>query len=367
MKRLKIILILLLTAGILSGQNKNKEILNCSKCHECAIPTKDNPCLKKCPRELMNIVYHMPISIPKVLIIDNFKSEPNHYPPVKFSHQTHAEMSAMSGSCQMCHHYNPVGAIIGCKECHEIERKRTDLTKIDLKGAYHVQCMNCHRSWSNQIECNTCHNQSDKKDKNTPGKQVHSQVNKPVVKVYETQYAKGKLVTFYHDEHTNKFGFECSSCHTDQGCIQCHKKMNGTPVKKFTLNEMHNKCSRCHNVQDNCAKCHMDKKKNPFDHYTRTGWQLNQFHAKLACLKCHIEKGKFAKLNNECSACHAKWTSANFKHGITGLILNETHAANDCENCHIDKNYKNPVCTNCHEAAYKYPDKKPGTLVKKKA
>ena len=367
MRFVKFLIILVLINGVVFAQGKKKEILDCKSCHDCAIPTKDNPCLKKCPRELMSVVYHMPLSIPKVLIIDNFKSEPNHYPPVKFSHQTHAEMSSMSGSCQMCHHYNPAGAIMACKKCHEIERKRTDLSKIDLKGAYHVQCMNCHRSWNNQIECNTCHNQPAVKDKKAASKAVHPLMKKPTVKVYETKAAKGKLVTFSHDEHTSTFGLDCVKCHNNDACAKCHKKNAAPTNMQMSTDDKHKKCSKCHTVKENCIKCHSDQKKGPFNHFTRTGWQLNQFHAKISCMQCHVEKGKFSKLNRECTSCHSKWTPENFKHSKTGLTLDETHAANECETCHVEKNFTKPVCTNCHEADYKYPDKKPGKLLKKKA
>lgn len=365
MKYLKILFLLALLHPVLYGQTKSNEILNCQKCHDCAIPTKDNTCLKKCPRELMNVVYHMPLSIPRVLIIDEFKSEPNHYPPVKFSHQAHAEMASMSGSCQTCHHYNSAGTILSCKKCHEVERKRTDISKIDLKGAYHVQCMSCHRSWSNKVECVTCHNQPEKNTADL-GKAVHPTMKRPAVKTYETKYNKGKFVTFYHDEHTNVFGLDCVKCHTNESCAKCHKKTTVPKEKENSVTEKHRPCSKCHSVQDNCTKCHSDQKKARFSHLTRTGWQLNQFHAKLNCQKCHIEKGKFTKLNSECSSCHAKWTEQNFDHKKTGFQLDETHAANECANCHVQKNYKNPVCTNCHDENYKYPDKKPGKALKRK-
>jgi hypothetical protein len=298
--------------------------------------------------------------------MDNFKTGPNLYPPVKFSHQTHAEMADMSGSCQMCHHYNPVGPILGCKECHSVERKRSDVSKIDLKGALHVRCMNCHRSFTNSVECNTCHKQNDKAASSSKKVAHPTTVKRPTVLSYETKSNKGKLVTFYHDEHVSTFGLDCVKCHTDDGCAKCHKKSTVPTSTKPQLEQKHAKCAKCHSVQDNCSMCHSDSKKGPFNHMERTGWQLNQFHVKLACQKCHTDKGKFVKLNNECSNCHTKWTAETFDHKITGLQLDETHAQNECESCHVEKNFSKPVCSNCHEANYKYPDKKPGKVIKKK-
>ena len=54
----------------------------------------------------------------------------------------------MGGGCENCHHYNTSGPILKCSSCHESSRKREDVSIPDLKGAYHRQCMDCHREWS---------------------------------------------------------------------------------------------------------------------------------------------------------------------------------------------------------------------------
>lgn len=364
MRHLKILILVILFSQLAYAQEKSAAVSGCKQCHETNIPTKDNPRLKKCPRDLMETVHRSPSQGPNVIMMDNFKTGPNLYPPVRFSHKTHAEMADMSGSCQMCHHYNPVGPILSCKECHSAERKRSDVSKIDLKGAYHVRCMNCHRSFTNQVECNTCHKQNEKKSAAAAKKTTHMEVKRPVVLTYETKYNKGKLVTFYHDEHVSTFGLDCVQCHTDDGCVKCHRKSTVPANMKPAMEQKHSKCSKCHSVKDNCSMCHTDQKKGPFDHKVRTGWELNKFHVKLSCSKCHTGKGQFTKLNSECSSCHSKWTAETFDHKITGLQLDETHAPNECDVCHTEKNFKKPVCSNCHEN-YNYPDKKPGKLIKK--
>ncbi len=364
MKYIKILLILLLVQQVSFGQAKKTGTVNCLECHETNIPTKDNPRLKKCPRDQMEIIHRSPSSGPKVLLLDDVKKSNKMYPAVRFSHQGHAEMADMSGSCQMCHHYNPVGPILACKECHSPERKRSDISKIDLEGAYHVRCMNCHRTFEQKVECNTCHKQNLKGNKSTSTKPVHPEmVKRPVVLTFETKYNSGKIVTFNHDEHITTFGLDCVKCHTDEGCAKCHSKNTVPAQTKQSLQDKHNKCSKCHDVKNNCQFCHADQKRGLFDHQTVAGWKLNRFHVKLSCDKCHTEKGKFSKLNTECSSCHTKWTQENFDHKITGLQLDENHQANECETCHVEKDFSKPVCTNCHEN-YKYPEKKPGKLIK---
>ncbi len=89
--------------------------------------------------------------------MDEFKGISDLYDPVNFSHRAHAEMSGISGGCKMCHHYNPPGKIVNCEYCHEKERNRTDITKPDLKGAYHRQCIDCHKQWNKSTDCIQCH------------------------------------------------------------------------------------------------------------------------------------------------------------------------------------------------------------------
>ena len=55
-----------------------------------------------------------------------------------------------------------LGPILKCSSCHESSRKREDVSIPDLKGAYHRQCMDCHREWSHETGCNSCH--TPKKD-----------------------------------------------------------------------------------------------------------------------------------------------------------------------------------------------------------
>ena len=350
------------------AQNNHPAIpaeLKCITCHLTDTPTKDQPSLVKCPRTMIK-GYHSVDEGPVSIVLDEIS---NKYGPVKFSHRTHAEMAELGDGCYGCHHYNQARPILQCKECHSTSRVRTDLSKPDLKGARHRQCVDCHLQWSHKSECNSCHAK-----KTADGSGVKSGERTPFPKVtippkmvYETNSVKGKVVTFFHGDHAQRFGLKCVDCHQQQPCAGCHdvKKIaaNTASVKREkrsgSMEDLHKPCFTCH-ATDKCSSCHMDKPMDAFDHARSTGWVLNRFHARLNCQQCHGKSGKFAKPNPGCESCHKNWQKK-FDHKKTGLVLNESHAALDCDNCHTDKNFvTRPSCAACHQDKT-YPKDKPGT------
>lgn len=357
------------------GKNHSMLNINCKSCHVCEVPTKDDPCLVACPREKYITVFQKPEQTPEVIVIDQLSDR---YGPVYFSHKIHAQMSEMSGSCQACHHFNTLGPILKCNSCHESSRKREDIRLPDLKGAYHRQCMDCHREWSHETGCNSCHelkkNLKDTKQEEVNRKiagKEHPVVVQPMRLVYQTNSDKGKMVTFYHDDHSKLFGISCTTCHKQESCTKCHdvsRKSNGklkVVSTKKTFEEQHKNCISCHSKNETCSKCHSDKVLEPFDHAKKTGWALGKYHTKLSCTKCHGSNLPFKKVSNKCSSCHRDWSNENFKHSVTGLQLDETHLGLSCEDCHLESNFAvKPSCANCHEG-YVYPKVKPGKLVKK--
>ncbi len=345
--------------------------VSCKTCHTCDVPTKENPCLVDCPRFDMITVQQSPDEGPNVVTMDKLSGD---YLPVIFSHRVHAEMSEMSGGCAGCHHYNTAGPIQPCQNCHEAKRKRDDISKPDLKGAYHRQCMDCHREWSHSTDCNSCH---ELKSKNTSADQQkkinkisekkHPKVEEPTKVVYKTNSNKGKMVTFFHNQHTKLFSIDCVSCHKNESCIKCHDLQKSSQKNKLSstasFNEKHQKCFTCHK-NDSCTKCHSDKEMQPFNHAASAGWALNRFHENLTCQKCHGNTNEFKKLNTACASCHNNFVSGKFDHKITGLKLDEIHSENSCEDCHLENNFAaKPSCDNCHEG-FSYPNKIPGAKVK---
>lgn len=371
-----LLLISLLSPRLVSQSNNHNHLdFNCKTCHQCEVPTKDDPCLIACPRFSMTKEYPSPDSVTNVIVIDKLEEK---YTPVIFTHKLHAQMSEMTGDCLGCHHYNTLGPILSCNDCHPQNRKREIVRLPDLKGAYHQKCLNCHRQWSRRTECTSCHQEKDKIKSLTVVEpelktKSHPPVKVPTKIIYQTAFDKGNLVTFYHNDHSKQFGLDCVSCHKNENCIRCHdiektgNIKNGfydTPVKvTFPEEERHKRCFNCHR-EDKCTLCHNKVEKKPFDHQTRTGWELNRYHKDLSCRKCHQSGTDYSKVRKECNSCHFDWNSESFDHKITGLMLDEYHIENSCEDCHTNRNFSNnPVCNDCHDEK-KFPEDKPGKLIK---
>jgi hypothetical protein len=346
----------------------------CQTCHACAKPTKTDPCLVKCPRSHI-LPGHKPEEAgPDVLTMGDITSQ---YGPVLFAHKAHSQMSEMSGGCYGCHHYNSTSmAILSCKECHPKSRARADLSMPDLKGAYHRQCMDCHRQWTHSTDCNGCHlkrpaGQTDAEALRAreSASKSHPKVGRPTKVDYETRNQNGTFVSFFHDDHATRFGLQCADCHQQEGCVRCHdvSKNNGQgngvrEVKtQRSMEQLHEPCFSCH-ASDKCEGCHVSAPMKAFDHARSAGWALNRFHRELSCQKCHGQKKRFTKLDTKCSTCHKGFTPGKFRHQITGLRLDETHSGLECETCHIDMDFgKSPSCTGCHDDK-SYPAQRPGTL-----
>ncbi|MBM2815082.1 MAG: hypothetical protein HW421_1844 [Ignavibacteria bacterium] len=370
---------------VIKPDNKNQNklhakcTLNCKTCHYCEYPTKKNPCLIYCPRDGMVTVFHTPEECPEVITLDEMSVR---FGAVVFSHKIHAEMSQMSNGCQGCHHYNTTGPVLACRKCHEQTRIRKDLNKVDLKGAYHRQCMTCHRQWSHTTDCNFCHiskvpNHKQKiqeKIIQISGKE-HPKTVEPNKLVFETSYKKGKFVTFYHEDHIKVFNVACNKCHWDENCITCHdpnnKLTHGAKGKnisiktKKTFDEHHAPCNNCHK-QDHCNVCHNDKELEAWDHFKVTKFELKPHHDKLACTKCHERTSKFQKLNSDCNSCHKNFKPGKFNHNVVALKLSDNHADLACESCHVKSRFKDkPVCKECHDDK-EFPKSLPGEKIAKK-
>src|SRR5205807_8299079 len=120
-----------------------------------------------------------------------------------------------------------------CRTCHE--PRRVDLHQPGLKGAYHRQCLNCHREWAHANDCEVCH-----KPRGTSllanGKtltpddimgRMHPPLREPDVKLIKANFtpADGENVVFRHKEHINAYGIKCVTCHkAEDSSARCHEK-----------------------------------------------------------------------------------------------------------------------------------------------
>jgi len=360
-----VILVVLIHHSLIAQSASSRET-GCKECHECEIPTKLNPCLKKCPRGQMITVRHSADAGPVDVTLNSVTGSPDVYQPVQFAHRAHAKMSEMSGGCVQCHHYNLTGAVLACRTCHAVNTasKNADLSKPGLKGAYHRQCVNCHRESGLDTKCDGACHHAKSATATTPNDVRMQRTDVHVVKpdrfVFESGNADAKTVTFYHSDHTDRFGLACSSCHTNERCSKCHRGQGASTKPIEHLEGGHDRCSACHSVTENCQMCHDTKPLARFNHAQKTRFDLGRFHSTFACTRCHKENSNYKGLSAACAACHAGWKPGTFDHVVTGIQLSENHVALDCESCHLESNFaKKPACNTCHDDK-SYPAAIPG-------
>ena len=287
---------------------------------------------------------------PDVVLMDQLTKIEGLYEPVPFDHKGHAHMAQIQGGCTLCHHRSPedpetrvaAAAVSGgtkdqaeaskhpaCRTCHDV--KRTDNRVPGLKGAYHQQCLNCHREWTGDNNCVICHkplNGSTLTQIRTPTPEeilgrMHEPVKEPEIKHFIARFipADGKNVTFRHKEHTERFGFQCVTCHREKDtCASCHSpERRGERAKKVEIDrdwhQAHQRCAACHRRQEQtCNHCHYKDDQTPppaFEH-SITGQLLDSDHATLKCAQCHgdrgarVVRGQPVKMPPTCggAACH---------------------------------------------------------------
>ena len=339
---------------------------DCSPCHRTSNPSADDLLpAAKCRRSRTNEnLDEATPEQPEVVIMDQLTDL---YVPVVFPHKLHAGMEAIGSGCSACHHHGEEGKIVTCRTCHEKTNDPGNLQRPGLKGAYHRQCLACHREWSHDTDCIFCHAKrgaiagAESKGNADPtditGK-LHPNVAVPDKTVYPTpEQEAGSMVTFHHKDHVELFGKHCADCHQKENCSRCH---DSAGPQKHVRQDSHEDCVKCHDTSDNCAKCHKDHETGTFDHNKSTVFEPKDFHKQLACTKCHKE-GKFALGKKNCKDCHeANWfPSKDFDHTKTGLVFSEAHKDNECEACHPNGLGEAPDCSACHDDR-KYPKDQPG-------
>ncbi len=112
------------------------------------------------------------------------------YGPVDFDHKAHVAMADCSDchhhttgtkqiddNCIRCHATNGEADTVACSECHDAHpfsagglkrMENPDLYHIDkpgLKGAYHVNCVGCHKEMEAPSGCQDCHKMTEAGEK----------------------------------------------------------------------------------------------------------------------------------------------------------------------------------------------------------
>ncbi len=354
----------------------------CACCHTCDRPTPENACLPPCGRDPG--LYMRGQKGPDIVILDELQEA---YLPVPFDHKGHADMAEMTRGCVVCHHYTPEGQQHpACKTCHDVAAKGTDIHKPGLKGAYHRQCLNCHKDWIDPSDCGICHRRRtsgprirDEVVTSTDDilKRMECPIREPQTEFYgaETKEGAKSTVIFRHWEHVHKFDLRCAECHHEDNCRRCHKGKDEEEQPR-TVREHHQPCLHCHEANMNngtteidgkCRRCHYQEGQptiKPFEHED-TGWVLSEYHGGVSCRKCH-PSAPFAKASKNCNDCHSAWEPDSFDHLVSGQVLDENHKEIDCADCHADRKFDLPPrCDECHEEedGIKFPEQRPGPVV----
>lgn len=285
-----------------------------------------------------------------------------HYGPVSFDHGLHMRMSDFEKGCASCHHdISPEGRVLSCRVCHSPTVAHEDGPLLGLRGAYHRQCLGCHRDWSHENACGFCH---------MPAMGIHSPAATKVRKqaplqhtpakdtyVYETRFEPLPVATFHHADHATKFGLSCVDCHHGASCSDCH----GGGSVSYAMDHRMGTCFRCHDWKK-CVACHDREPKQRFDHAATSGWPLGPAHRQIGCTSCHDPDHRFdAPTANRCRACHRVGRGGEFDHTALGVTLYGNHASFDCVQCHRGRLHigKTADCAACH-VDRTFPEDLPG-------
>lgn len=113
-----------------------------------------------------------------------------YYAPVEFDHQMHVDLAE---DCSVCHHHTTgTGTLdpycgrchkdyqeqaqVACQDCHLVNpfsadainrmsaENRYHVDVYGLKGAYHRNCIDCHREMDGPTGCQDCHPRTEKGD-----------------------------------------------------------------------------------------------------------------------------------------------------------------------------------------------------------
>jgi len=179
----------------------------------------------------------------------------------RFDHTAHSGRA----SCSRCHHVYEDGEKVPgevsmgkkCSDCHKVGKG-----KLQLKYAYHTQCIGCHMERDKgPVLCSNCHESSTRR-------------------IDEEVYARSAerpAALFTHKSHVRSEKHKestCSKCHhtyqknkmlssriLGQECSDCHLKEKRGYQKKLSLrNAYHQMCIDCHQQENSgplaCGECH---------------------------------------------------------------------------------------------------------------
>ncbi len=232
---------------------------------------------------------------------------------IKFSHKVHGDAKVQ---CATCHKGIEISTLVSSR------------LKLSMKD-----CLDCHaqthvgNSLISTNSCNVCHTDINKQWK-------------PESHKADWKLLHGRAAGFRGD----KLADNCSLCHTQQSCSQCHKAEAPANHTNFWRERGHgitadldrSTCKVCHN-ENTCIRCHQSTP--PASHH-------GNFESQH-CQGCHLPLK-----DNGCIACHRNTNSHLAAPRLPNTKVHTNATASDCRTCHFGLKLQHidngDNCLSCH-------------------
>ncbi len=322
-------------------------------------------------------------------------------PVARFDH--HRAGYALEGkhaslACQTCHQPSRISATmagtIGVKDLSRtwlgLPPKCNGCHADEHRGQLPSDCERCHNPvrWQDGAQFN-----HDRARFNLSGAHVrvacqkcHAKVDdpKPYTKYREISFAD--CIPCHNDPHRGAFRQSCQKCHTTVAwkALQISASFNHSttgyplegkhqsltcgvchPTSNFRSPVAHRRCVDCHRKDPHrgqfaqradgadCGTCHKVEGFKPSTftaaEHSKTRFALEDKHAGIACVKCHVPMGEetaYRFRSDACSVCHTDVHNGQFR---------AAPYENRCESCHSVKGFRATTYTPARHAKSRFP------------
>lgn len=408
-----------LSPGDLTRAHEQLEgLTNCTQCHVLGKKVTNEKCLD-CHKEIRNLIdskrgYHASAEVKgKDCFVCHSEHHGKNFQITRFDQENFDHK--LTGYVLEGKH-----AKINCKDCHKPEFVQKKITRKKSAGTFlglQTSCLTCHEDFHQQSlspDCASCHGFDafrpapgfDHQKTAFPLRGKHQQAD--CAKCHREEERNGKKIQHFtnvafanctachEDVHKNKFGQDCTTCHSENSfhqvaslpdfnhnrtgfpltgkhqtvdCRLCHKQ-------SFTAKITHNRCSNCHSdyhkgqfaqngKSPDCADCHTVNGFIPsfftIEMHNQGKFRLEGAHLATPCFSCHRqnERWEFRQIGGKCVDCHKNihqgfmadkyipeqrceichsvndWDGVTFDHRQTGFALEGKHAETTCRKCHF--------------------------------
>lgn len=407
-----------ISPGDLAEAHKHLEgISNCTQCHTLGEKISDQKCLD-CHTFIQSLIeqgrgYHAHREVKKETCVSchsdhhGRKFEMIRFEEADFDHQKtgYALMGAHDAlECRGCHQQKYIQA----QKLKERSNTWLGLGKdcLDCHADYHQEtlsgdCLNCHTMQAFVPAELFRHDQT-----NYTLRGRHQEV--ACVECHEISIRNGQRFqqftglrfancnACHQDVHNNKFGNNCSSCHSEESFHHIknistfNHDLTNYPLKgqhrwidcnachgsSYTQKLSYGRCTDCHDdyhkgelmqqgKPQDCDACHSVEGFGHFsfsiEQHNQSNFVLDGAHLATPCIACHLQKDDrwhFRNLGQQCADCHenihtniisekyfeqdgcsgchstAVWSHINFDHSATGYELLGAHQQQSCRSCH---------------------------------